>query len=64
MATIVTDVVDVAAGLQDIDHLFHWLLEAVDLLVVVTVLNAICVVIKTVVVAGSDSPAAVHIVPL
>ena len=28
------DVVDVTVGLQSIDHLVHWLLEAIGLLVV------------------------------
>ena len=40
-----------AVGLQGVDHLVHWLLEAVGLLVVVTILYAIGVVVKSIVVA-------------
>ena len=56
MATIVADVVDVAVRVQGIEHLVHWLLEVVGLLVVVTILYAICVVVKTVVVTRNDVP--------
>ena len=51
LAAIVADVVDIAVGLQGVDHLVHWLLEAVGLLVVVTILYAIGVVVKSIVVA-------------
>jgi len=44
LATIVADVVDVAVRVQGIEHLVHWLFEAVGLVVVVTILDAIGVV--------------------
>ena len=64
MTAIVTDVVDIAIRLQGIDHLVHRLLEAVGLVVIVTVLYAIDVAVKAVVVARSNGPTVVHIVPL